>query len=215
MSAKNPSQEQNKGIVLILDDEPGQARALRLLIEKAGYSVLEFESLEELNKQWDWSQPSCLVTDLRKLGSKGHLSREIAKEPGPLPIIVLSGHHVPDATVAVDKSSFQWMARPPQETEMTDALRLAVDQDRMHFQRLARVQQVRRRLKTLTPQELQVLDLLMAGKPNKVIARTLDIGIRTVELRRHCVFRKLKANSLAELVLMVAETKLLDRTNGT
>jgi FixJ family two-component response regulator len=116
--------------------------------------------------------------------------------------------------VAVDNSSFQWLPRPPRENELADAVRRALDQDLEHVERVARVHEVRRRLKTLTPQERQVLDLLMAGKPNKSIARALDIGVRTVELRRHCVFRKLQANSLAELVLMVAETKSLDRFNG-
>jgi FixJ family two-component response regulator len=112
--------------------------------------------------------------------------------------------------VAVDNSSFRWLPRPPRANEIADAVRRALDQDREHFERVARVHEIRRRLKTLTPQERQVLDLLMAGKPNKSIARALDIGVRTVELRRHQVFGKLRANSLAELVLMVAETKSLE-----
>jgi len=214
MTSKKTNHSRPEGTVLILDGEPDQSLAVRSLVESAGYSTRQFDSLKQLLKHWDWSKPSCLITDLRKFGSIGHLSRQIAKEAGPSPLIVLSGHHVPDAMVAVDNSSFRWLPRPPSENELADAVRRALDQDLEHVERVARVHEVRRRLKTLTPQERQVLDLLMAGKPNKSIARALDIGVRTVELRRHCVFRKLQANSLAELVLMVAETKSLDRFNG-
>lgn len=204
----------HEGTVLILDGEPAQSRMVRSCVAKAGFTALEFDSWQELLKHWDWSGPSCLVTDLRKFGSNGHLSREIAKEPGPSPLVVLSGHHVPNAAVAIGNSSFQWLARPPRERDVADAVCRAVDQDREHFQQVARAQEVRRRLKALTAKERQVLDLLMAGKPNKSIARALDIGVRTVELRRHCIFRKLQANSLAELVLMVAEAKCLDLVSG-
>jgi FixJ family two-component response regulator len=214
MTSKKTNQSRPEGTVLILDGEPDQSLAVRSLVESAGYSTRQFDSLKQLLKHWDWSKPSCLITDLRKFGSNGHLTRQIAKETGPSPLIVLSGHHVPDAMVAVDNSSFQWLPRPPRKNELADAVRRALDQDLEHVERVARVHEVRRRLKTLTPQEHQVLDLLMAGKPNKSIARALDIGVRTVELRRHCVFRKLQANSLAELVLIVAEAKSLDRFNG-
>jgi two-component system response regulator DctR len=214
MISKRTKPTRPGGTVLILDGEPDQARAVRSLVESAGFSTRQFDSLKQLLKQWDWSKPSCLVTDLRKFGSNGHLNRQIAKETGPSPLIVLSGHHVPDAMVAVDNSSFQWLPRPPRENHLADAVRRALDQDLEHVERVARVHEIRRRLQTLTAQEREVLDLLMAGKPNKSIARALDIGVRTVELRRHCVFRKLQAKSLAELVLMVAETNSLNRFNG-
>lgn len=199
---------------MILDGETDESQPMRSLLEKAGFSTREFGSLKELQKGWDWSQPSCLVTDLRKFGSNGHLSRQLAKEAGPFPIIVLSGHHVADAMVAVDNSSFRWLPRPPRENDMAEAVRLAIDQDRDHFQSMVRVQEIRSRLKTLTPQERQVLEMLMDGKPNKAIARALDIGVRTVELRRHNIVRKLQASSLAELVLMVAETKSFARSDA-
>jgi FixJ family two-component response regulator len=211
MTSKNTTTTRDDATVLLLDGEPEQSHAVRLLLEKAGFSTLEFDSWNELRTHWDWSRPSCLVTDLRKFGTNGQLRKELAKEKGPFPLIVLSGHHVTAATAAVQNSSFRWLPRPPQPRDMTEAVQKALDQDREHFQGLARAHAVIHRLKTLTPKERQVLDLLMAGKSNKSIANTLDIGVRTVELRRHCLFQKLKANSLAELVLMVVEAKSLDR----
>jgi FixJ family two-component response regulator len=215
MSLKNTTLKPDEAMVLLLDGEPDQSRAVRQLLESAGFSTLEFDSWKDLRTHWDWSRPSCLVTDLRKFGTNGQLSKKLATENGPFPLIVLSGHHVTDATAAVQNSSFRWLARPPGQPEMTEAVQRALDQDREHFQRLTRVHTILARLKKLTPKERQVLELLMAGKSNKSIASALDIGVRTVELRRHCLFQKLKADSLPELVLMVAEAKSFEQDQGT
>ena len=207
------SPERGVGTVLILDGEREQSLVLRSAMERAGFSVREFETLEELCQHWDWAQPSCLMTDLRKFGGNGDLHQRLATEAGPFPIIVLSGHHILDAKLAIENSSFHWLARPPQESEMVAAVRLALDQDRHHFKRIARVEENCQRLNCLTQPEREVLDLMMKGKSNKAMAFELDIGLRTVELRRQSVFQKLHANSLAELVLIVAEIRSSDISN--
>lgn len=213
LSLSNATRHLQPGVVLIVDGDPQQAHDVRSLAQQAGLSTREFASLEELQKNWDWSQPSCLITDLRKFGTNGRLRQELGKESGPFPAIILSGHHVSGAAQAAENRSFRWLPRPLCSEEALQAIRRALDRDRDHHERLARVQALRDRLNTLTPQERQVLDLVMAGRPNKAIASALDMAIRTVELRRQKIARKMQAKSLAELILMVAEAQS-DEPNG-
>ena len=193
------------GTVLIVNGDSAQSRDVRTLAEQHGMAVREFNSLAELQKDWDWSQPSCLVTDLRKFGTNGAMQRELDKDSGPHPVIVLSGHHVPTATSAAQNRSFRWLPRPLQESDALAAIRRALDQDREHHEQTARTEEIRRRLATLTSQESSVLQMLVEGGTNKAIAKALDIAIRTVELRRHRIAKKMHARTVAELVLMVAQ----------
>jgi two-component system response regulator FixJ len=163
-----------------------------------------FESGDEFLKKVTEQRPGCLVLDIRMPGLGGlELQEELIKRGNTLPIIFITGHgDVPMAVEAMQKGAVDFIQKPFRDQELLDRIReaLATDKERREEQQL--LAEVNERLSRLTNREREVFDLVVTGKPNKVIAYELGVSQRTVEIHRARVMEKMQARSLADLVKM-------------
>ena len=195
--------------VYVVDDDPDVRDSVSALVNSAGLRVQTFPSAEAFLADYKPEQPGCLVTDLRMLGMSGlDLLEKLAKSESPLPAILISAYADVPATVrAMEAGAVTLLEKPCRNDQLVQAINKALERDAA--QRVTRMlqQDIKRRLATLTPEEYEVMQRMVAGTLNKVIANEMLISMRTVETRRHKVLEKMQADSLAELVRMVVEVE--------
>lgn len=196
--------------VFIVDDDDEVRAAIGLLMESVGLEVRAYDSAQAFLDDFDPERPGCLVLDVRMRGMSGiELQTRLAAEPIHPPIVIITGHgDVPMAVRAVQAGAVDFLEKPFNDQALLDAVHRAFAVDarrRGHAMRLAEVNQ---RLERLTPREREILDQIVAGKRNKVIAADLHISQSTVEAHRAKVMDKLGARSLSELMrLMLKHTE--------
>ena len=152
------------------------------------------------------SQRGCLVVDVRMTGMTGlELQQELTARGYRIPVIVITGFaDVPTAVRAMRAGAVTFLEKPCSDKELWASIETALGNGKAaHRQQRAQRGEIAARRATLTPAEVQVLERLLAGKANKTIAVELDLGLRTVELRRATIMKKMEANSLAELVRLI------------
>ncbi len=201
--------------VFVVDDDEASRDSVRCLVEPMGVAVELFASAEEFLDAYDPSRPGCLVTDLRMLGMSGlDLQEELSRRGIRIPTIVMSGYaDVPVAERAMQQGALTLLEKPCRGMELWDAIQKALELDQKTHEENARRREIEDRLQTLTEQEQEILDSIVEGTPNKAIANTLDVSLRTVEARRKSIFQKTKTHSVAELVQAVMEMRS-DRRRG-
>ncbi len=193
----------NEGMVWIIDDDDAVRDSLAFLLTAEGLTVETFASAAAFLARHPGGGGGCIVTDVRMPGMSGtDLLEQVACMEGPaLPVIVITGHgDIPLAVEAMKKGAVDFIEKPCDDDRIVSAVRAALDHRRVgsgdEDQRAA----IRERLATLSARERQVLDGLIAGRPNKTIAFDLGISPRTVEVYRANVMTKMQASSLSELV---------------
>lgn len=188
--------------VFIVDDDPAARQSVSALIESMGLLAETYASAEKFLETYDPGRPGCLVTDYRMVGMSGlELQEALVSNKITLPVIVITAYaDVPLAVDAMKRGAITLLEKPCHENELVSNIRRAVEMDARNRQEHAHVQQIQERLATLSKGELEVTKLLLAGKMNKNIARELDLGLRTVELRRHQIMKKMQVDSVAQLV---------------
>jgi two-component system response regulator FixJ len=191
-------------VVFIVDDDEQVRKAVKALVEAMGVTSETYPSAEEFLRAYDGRRPACLVTDVRMLGMSGLELQERMIEQGlSMSVIVLTAFATTPTTVrAMRNGALTLMEKPCNDDELWDAIRRGLANDLENFQLEQQRSNLKLRLESLTPKEREVLDLMISGDANKVIARKLDCSIRTVENHRQKVFQKMEADSLAELVRM-------------
>ncbi len=193
-----------KPTVFIVDDDAAIRFAMQALMDSVNLEHEIFESGDEFLKKVTEQRPGCLVLDIRMPGLGGlELQEELIKRGNTLPIIFITGHgDVPMAVEAMQKGAVDFIQKPFRDQELLDRVReaLATDEERREEQQLHT--EVNDRLARLTNREREVFDLVVTGKPNKVIAYELGVSQRTVEIHRARVMEKMQARSLADLVKM-------------
>ncbi len=193
-----------KSTVYIVDDDQAIRHAMELLMRSVGLDYEIFHSGDDFLTDHTNDRAGCLVLDIRMPGLGGLELQEKLNEMGStLPIIFITGHgDVPMAVEAMQKGAVDFIQKPFRDQELLDRIgeALKADQER----RSAREEQaeIQTRIDKLTNRERQVLDLVVTGKPNKVIAYELGVSQRTVEIHRARVMEKMEAKSLADLVRM-------------
>lgn len=193
-----------KQTVYIVDDDQAIRHAMELLMRSVGLDYEIFHSADEFLSGHTNNRAGCLVLDIRMPGLGGLELQEKLNEMGStLPVIFITGHgDVPMAVEAMQKGAVDFIQKPFRDQELLDRISeaLKTDQER----RSARDEQaeVSGRLDKLTKREREVMDLVVTGKPNKVIAYELGVSQRTVEIHRARVMEKMEARSLADLVRM-------------
>ena len=179
-------------------------RVVAVVVYEEGAAVPGGQLAEFLERFGDHQLPGCLVLDIRMPGLGGlELQEELIKRGNTLPIIFITGHgDVPMAVEAMQKGAVDFIQKPFRDQELLDRVReaLATDEERREEQQLHA--KVNERLSRLTNREREVFDLVVTGKPNKVIAYELGVSQRTVEIHRARVMEKMQARSLADLVKM-------------
>jgi two-component system response regulator FixJ len=189
--------------IYVVDDDADVRDGLQALLAVKGFAVETFGSAEDFLGRLDNVATGCALVDVRMPGMSGlELQRELKKKKPALPVVIITGHgDVPMAVSALKAGAVDFIEKPFD----TDALLAAIDEAVMRAAaaRPSPDQEiVIARIGRLTPRERQVMDLVVAGQPNKVIADRLQIAVRTVEIHRARVMDKMEARSLSDLVRM-------------
>lgn len=195
--------------VFIVDDDEAVRSSLKALLRSQGFTVETFASAEDFLASSAPNRAGCLIVDIRLPDMDGlALQEELVRRKTGLPVIVVTGHgDVPLAVRAMKAGAIDFLEKPYDETELLDSIQRALNEAEHAHERAAAIHQAEARLATLTERERQVLELLAAGRPNKVIAYELDTSPRTIEIHRARVMEKMQAKSLADLVRMVVAVR--------
>jgi len=190
--------------VYVVDDEEQSRESVCALVQSMHYPTQAFDSAEAFLQQYDGSA-GCLVTDYRMTGMNGlELQEKLLEQRYEIPVIVVTAFARTPVTVqAIQNGAVTLLDKPYSEDDLWSAIRegLSIDAQRRD-EKLQRAD-ITNRMASLNVKERQVLDLIVAGQSNKAMANKLDVSLRTIENRRHAVFSKLGAQTLAELVALV------------
>ena len=196
--------------VFVVDDDEGVRTSLGILLDANGYRPVPFASAVEFLGQYNPASAGCLLLDMRMPGMSGmDLLQELARRGAFLPVIFITGHG--DVSLAVEAmkcGAFDFLQKPFKPADLLDRIARALAADAEARQALSLTDELRRRHDTLTPREKEVMDLIIAGNANKVIAMDLGLSERTVDIHRARVMEKMATRSVAHLVRMALE---LDR----
>jgi two-component system response regulator FixJ len=194
----------NSAKVFIVDDDQAVRNSLRMLFKTVNLEAVTFESGDAFLHDYDADWQGCIVLDIRMPGTSGLEVQKILQERGNmLPVIFITGHgDVPMAVEAMQHGAFDFVQKPFREQELVDRVTQALSQN----QQIQETAQYRRQVNScyseLTPREKEVMECVVKGQANKVIAMDLDVSQRTVEIHRARVMEKMQARSLADLVRM-------------
>jgi FixJ family two-component response regulator len=193
--------------VFIVDDDDGVRSSLRILLKSVGLAATPLSSAQEFLAQYNVSQPGCLLLDIRMPGMSGlELQTELNRRGAMIPVIFITGHgDVPMAVEAMQHGAFDFLQKPFRDQELLDRVQRALARDAENRAAVRQHERIRARLRTLTPREHEVLDLLIQGKQNKMMANDLGLSQRTVEIHRAHVMEKMEAKSVAQLVRMMLD----------
>jgi two-component system response regulator FixJ len=196
--------------VHIIDDDPAVRDSLAFLLQSIRITSTVHESGTAFLAQLSGDRRGCIITDIRMPDISGiDLLRRVKELKIPLPVIVITGHgDVPLAVEAMKLGAFEFLEKPFNDEAMIAAVRLALDQSKQTEKASADRAELEKRLASLSSREREVLDGLIAGHANKVIASDLAISPRTVEIYRANVMTKMQAGSLSELVRMAISAGL-------
>ena len=191
--------------VFVVDDDPAVRDSLALLLRSIGLKGEAYSSAGEFLDAYDATRPGCLVLDVRMPGMSGlELQQQLEKLHSTLPIIFLTAHaDVPMAVAAVKAGAVDFIQKPFRDQDLIDKIQHAIEEDASVRKMLADRQQILTRIESLTPREHEVMEMVVDGKANKVIAIDLGLSQRTVEIHRARVMQKMAADSVSQLVQMV------------
>jgi len=192
--------------VHIVDDEADVRESIRLLLTASGYWCRCHDSGPAFLEACDGATRGCVLLDVRMPGMTGLEAQQAMTERGiRLPVVFISGHgDIPMAVRAVQAGAQDFLEKPFNDAILLGCVDEALAADRAQRSRQAEWQGVAARLESLTPREREVLDRLVEGKVNKIIARELDASTRTIEIHRARVLHKMAVDNATQLVREVA-----------
>jgi two-component system response regulator FixJ len=192
-------------VIFVVDDDPAARVSLAALIKSRGLCVESFGSAEEFLAAYRPGRRGCLLVDVRMTGMSGlDLQERLAELQANLPVIVITGFaDVPMAVRAMRAGATSFLEKPCTEQEISDAIQTGLDAEAKANRLWQKREEIAARFESLSSGEREVLDRILAGSTNKVIAKDLNLGMRTVELRRANIMEKMGAGSLPDLVRRV------------
>lgn len=204
------SSASNDPIVYVVDDDESARHSLEFLLDVAGIRVRAFASADAFLKSSPPLAGACVVTDVRMPGTSGvELAEKLQQRDAAVPVIVITGHaDVPLAIQAMKAGAADFIEKPFDDETMLAAIRKALTDCTGAEQIRNERREVLDRLALLSVREREVVDGLVEGKANKVIAFDLDISPRTVEVYRANAMMKMQARTLSDLVRMVTIARL-------
>ena len=191
--------------IFIVDDDEAVRGALEMLVKSVGLSAETFDSAIVFLDQYDPTKSGCLILDIRMPMMGGlELQQELRNRKSALPIIFITGHgDIPMAVKAVKEGAVDFISKPFRDQELLDCINRAIrDLDEQQDRNLAK-SKIATNLAKLSPREKEVMDMVIEGKANKVIAMELTLSERTVEVHRSHMMEKMQTRSLAQLVQMI------------
>jgi FixJ family two-component response regulator len=192
--------------VFIVDDNAAVRDSIQELVETVGLHAETYASAKAFLATFKSERPGCLVLDVRMAGMGGLVLQEKLKELGArIPVIIITGHgDVPMAVQALKRGASDFVQKPYRDQLLLDSINHALEADAVARRLSVRKDNRDQHLVALTEREREVLDKLLTGRSSKQIARELDISPRTVEAHRQNVLRKLKVESVKELIGLFA-----------
>ena len=189
-------------IISVVDDDSAVRKALERLLRAAGLNVACHSSAQSFLDTFDPTISGCVVLDLEMPGLSGLDLQDLLRAEGlPPKIVFLTGRaEVPDGVRAMKFGAVEFLTKPVNDRTLLDAIHTALELDRTDRSRQASLGEIRRRMGTLTPREMDVFTHVIAGKLNKQIAGSLGTVEKTVKVHRARVMGKMQADSLAQLV---------------
>lgn len=203
---------QDNFVVHIVDDDEAVRQSLAFLLSTAGLPIRVYESATSFLAALATLQAGCLITDVRMPDMSGiELLQRLRTKDIKLPVIVITGHgDIPLAVEAMKSGAIDFIEKPFAEEAIIRAVRSAEDRAKKLGRRSEEDAELVARLASLSERERQVLDGLVAGNANKIIAYELGISPRTVEVYRANLMTKMQAKSLSELIRMALAVRTLD-----
>ena len=191
-------------VIYIVDDNAAARDSVADMVESKGLSARVYGSAKEFLKEFDRNDLACLLTDVRMPGMNGlELQNTLRAEGCNMPVIVITGYgDVPTAVSAFRGGAVAFLEKPCDARELWSHISKALEEYKLRRSEEERKNEIIARFNALTESERSVMEAMVDGKPNKVIASELLLGLRTVELRRANILKKTKAKSLADLVRM-------------
>lgn len=203
--AEAPAPDGAQATVFVVDDEAAVRDSLRWLLESIKLRVETFDSAESFLSSYRPERPGCLVLDVRMPGLSGpELMEHLDRAAIVVPIIFLSAHgDVPLAVRAMKGGAFDFLQKPPNHQQLLERVREALERDARDRRERRRNDDLTHLLARLTVRERQILDRVVRGLSNKLIARELNLSHKTVEAHRSRLMHKMEVSSFAELLQRV------------
>jgi FixJ family two-component response regulator len=197
-------------VVCVVDDDASVLKSLARLLRADGLNVLTFNSSRAFLDAHDPSIPGCLILDIAMPSVNGlELQQVLQRKGSGLPIIFLTGRgSIPMSVQAMKRGASDFLTKPVNDTALINAVRRALRLDRTSRASQAELDEIRRRLASLTPREHEVMIHVVAGKRNKNVAAELGTVEKTIKVHRARVMAKMQAASLAELVRLTERAGL-------
>jgi two-component system response regulator FixJ len=203
----------HSGKVYVIDDDAAMRDSLDFLLGSAGFNVRLFDSAQTFLQELPSMEGGCVVTDVRMPGIDGiELLRQLHSTSGvrKLPVIIMTGHgDVPLAVEAMKLGALDFLEKPFEDERLVRMIETALLQADTGLKDEEVTADLTSRVTSLTPRERQVMQGLVSGQSNKVIAKDYDISPRTVEVYRANVMTKMRAGNLSELVRFAIRAGIL------
>ena len=201
----------DRGKVYVIDDDEAMRDSLNFLLDSANFNVTLFETALRFLEALPGLAFGCVVSDVRMPGLDGiELLKRMKADQSKFPIVIMTGHgDVPLAVEAMKQGAVDFLEKPFEDDRLIGMIEAAIRQAEPNLKSGALAQDIAARIASLSPRERQVMNGLIAGLSNKLIARDYDISPRTIEVYRANVMTKMQANSLSELVRLAMRAGLL------
>ena len=202
----------DRGRVYVIDDDEAVRDSLNFLLDSADYKVTLFETALAFLDALPGLEFGCVISDVRMPGLDGiELLKRMKATNSPFPILIMTGHgDVPLAVEAMKLGAVDFLEKPFEDDRLVGMIETAIHRAEPAARSEAITHDIAARIASLSPRERQVMDGLIAGLSNKLIARDYDISPRTIEVYRANVMTKMQANSLSELVRLAMRAGLLN-----
>ncbi len=197
--------DRSEPLIYVVDDDAAVCDSLTLLLKSVKLRAQAFRSAAEFLEHYDPGQHACLVADIRMPGMSGlELQAALKRLGAPIPLIFVTAYgDVPMAVEAMKSGALDFIEKPFRDQDLLDRVNQALARDRKRRAEEERVASIRKRLSSLTPRETEVMQCVIQGDSNKLIAARLGVSRRTVEIHRANVMQKMSTRSVAMLVRAV------------